>query len=239
MKNNLTGRTAFAVLCAFVLAATVVAKEELPETTTDGLVLMKNTKMRAVYVKPNATLDGYTKIALLDCYVAFRKNWQRDYNSDVIDLSRKVSADEMDKIKTELAAEFREVFTKVLQDRGGYEMTDKGGDDVLILRPALVNLDVTAPDISSPGMTRQVVASAGQMTLYMEFFDGATGDIIARVIDPEADDRAGFAKIANSVTNRAAADRILTEWADALRKKLDEVKAATAANAAPAAKATN
>jgi hypothetical protein len=216
-----------AAMCALSLAMSAAAKDKLPETTTDGLVLQKGTKMRAVYVKPGASLAGYSKIGLLDCYVAFTKNWQRDQNDDAIDLSRKVSTEDMDKIKTKLAAEFRTVFTKELQEKGGYAMTDKGGEDVLILRPAIVNLDVNAPDLDSPGMTREIVASAGEMTLYMEIFDGATGDIIARVIDPEADNRGGFAMAANSVTNKAAADRIIRAWADTLRKALDEVKGQT------------
>ena len=231
MRGIKTGQFFLAVLCAMAFATSAGAKEELPQTTTDGLVLLKDTKMRAVYVKPGATLAGYSEIGLLDCYVAFRKNWQRDHNDDVIDLSRKVSAKEMDEIKTKLAELFREEFTKELQERGGYTMTDKGGDNVLILRPAIVNLDVTAPDIDSPGITRTVVASAGEMTLYMEMFDGATGDIIARVIDPEADGRGGFGmgtgQVANSVTNRAAAQRIIRMWADTLRKALDEVKGQT------------
>lgn len=242
MRGIKTGQLFFAALCALAFASSVVAKEEIPQTTTDGLVLRKDTKMRAVYVKPGASLAGYTKIGLLDCYVAFRKDWQRDHNQDTIDLSRKVTAKEMDEIKTKLAAAFREEFTKVIQEKGGYEMTDKSGEDVLILRPAIVNLDVTAPDIDSPGITREIVASAGQMTLYMELFDGATGDIIARVIDPEADGRGGFGmgtgQIANSVTNRAAAERIIRMWAETLRKALDEVKGqerpATATNTTPA-----
>lgn len=224
MRVMRKGGLLLAAMCALSLAMSAGAKDKLPETTTDGLVLQKGTKMRAVYVKPGASLAGYSKIGLLDCYVAFRKNWQRDHNDDVIDLSRKVSTEDMEKIKTKLAEEFRAVFTTELQDKGGYEMTDKGGEDVLILRPAIVDLDVAAPDVDSPGMTRSIVASAGEMTLYMEIFDGATGDIIARVIDPEADNRSGFAMSANSVTNKAAADRIIREWADTLRKALDEVK---------------
>jgi hypothetical protein len=84
------------------------------------------------------------------------------------------------------------------------------------------------------------------MTLYMELFDGATGDIIARVIDPEADGRGGFGmgtgQVANSVTNRAAAERIIRMWAESLRKALDEVKGevrpATATNTTPVPGAT-
>lgn len=34
----------------------------------------------AIYVKPGASLEPYSKIALLDCYVAFAKDWEKEYN---------------------------------------------------------------------------------------------------------------------------------------------------------------
>ena len=78
-------------------------------------------------------------------------------------------------------------------------------------------------------MTRGVVASAGQMTLFMELYDSSTGDIIARVIDPQAADRGGFAMMASSVTNTAEAKRIIRKWAETLRSHLGELdKAVTA-----------
>ena len=206
------------VTCAF-------AAEELPATTPDGLELVSGTKVRAVYAKPGATLEPYTKIALLDCYVAFRKDWDRDYNRDV-GLDRRVHADDMEKIKSRLAEEFKTVFTDELA-KGGYEIVDHTGDDVLIVRPALINLDVTAPDVQSASMTRTYVSSAGSMTLYMELYDSVTGDIIAKVMDPEGSDRGGIGMAANRVTNKAEADRILRKWAALLRSHLGTVRDAT------------
>lgn len=68
------------------------------------------------------------------------------------------------------------------------------------------------------------------MTLYMELYDGRTGDIIARVVDPEAlgDD---FWQVRNSVTNLADADRVLRRWATLLSDHLAAMKAAPAAKA--------
>ena len=91
------------------------------------------------------------------------------------------------------------------------------------MRPAIMNLDITAPDIQGASQTRGVVASAGQMTLFMELYDSSTGDIIARVIDPKAADRGGFAMMASSVTNKAEATRIMRVWADTLRSHLGEL----------------
>jgi len=68
-----------------------------------------------------------------------------------------------------------------------------------------------------------VVASAGQMTLYVELYDSVTNTLLPRVIDPEADNR-GLAGVASSVTNKVAADQILRRWADTLRKHLEAVQ---------------
>jgi hypothetical protein len=77
-------------------------------------------------------------------------------------------------------------------------------------------------------MSRTLVASAGQMTLYLELWDSATNTILARIMDPQADPgMGGMAQVASSVTNKAAADRILREWAVKLRKHLDAVHGKT------------
>lgn len=220
-RNWVTALTlALAILCGAPLAA----KEKLPQVS-DGLQLMKHTKLRAVYMKPGVTLEKYNKIALLDCYVEFEKNWQRDYNEDVVGLEQRVTTEDMDRIKKEVAEEFRKVFTEELEKKGGYPIVDNAAEDVLVLRPAIINLDVTAPDTMSPGMSMTIVASAGQMTLYLELYDSLSSDLIARIIDPEAERGTGMAEIGNSVTNTAAADRIMRRWADILRSHLGAVKA--------------
>jgi RNase H-fold protein (predicted Holliday junction resolvase) len=97
---------------------------------------------------------------------------------------------------------------------------------VLLLRPALLNVEVNAPDIMTAGISRTVVRSAGQMTLYLELWDPSTKTLLARVEDAREDDQA-FGQMANRATNKAAADQILREWAEELRKRLDTVRGKT------------
>jgi hypothetical protein len=217
--------TWFAVVLV-MLAGPLVSADDLPAVTEDGLHLVPNTQVRAVYAKPGADLREYDKIALLEVYVAFRKNWQRDHNREAVGLEGRVSDKDMQEIRQHLAEEFEKVFIDELSTKGGHEMVKQGGDGVLILRPAIVNLDITAPDTMEAGMARTFAASAGQMTLYLELYDGKTGDIIARIIDPEA---AGDHRIqwSNRVTNKAEADRIIRRWAKLLNDHLVEVKSAT------------
>lgn len=215
-------RNSAAIILSLLMASTVLAKDSLPEVSHDGLHLMKDTKLRAVYMKPGANLDEYDKVALLACYVAFQKNWQRNYNDQTLDLMDRITDQDMKKIRDTLAAQFNKVFTEVLT-KGGHQMVTEGGSGVLIVQPAIVNLEITAPDTMAPGEAT-FSANAGQMTLYMQLHDGKTGDIIARIIDPEAVG-GDFAEIRNSVTNMADADRVLRRWATILNDHLEAVAA--------------
>ena len=225
-----TYRKVAAVLAFSVVAfaaGPAMAADELPQTTPEGMELLKQTRSRVTYAMPGASLQQYKRVALLDCYVAFAKNWERDYNRDV-SMGRRISAEDMEEIKASLAEEFSKVFTKELTE-AGHEIVDHAGEDVLVVRPAIINLDVTAPDVGGAGWSRVVVRSAGQMTLYMELFDSATGAIIARVMDAQASDH-GFAMQANRVTNRAEADQILRGWAKELAEHLGAVREETTAD---------
>jgi hypothetical protein len=206
------------------LSASVHAdKQELPEVTEDGLHRVPDSKLAIVYAEPSASLAGYERVQLLDAYVAFKKNWERDQRSRSAQPLR-VTSNDVEKIKTALAEEFNEVFRQVLEE-GGYPVVDQGGDDVLLIRPAIINLDISAPDTPRSGRTMTYVSSAGEMTLYIEAYDSVTGDLIAKALDRKADRRNdGFYTWSNSVTNRAAAQRILKGWATILLNALNEAK---------------
>ena len=136
--------------------ASVLAKEAPPETTPEGLVLQKNTKSRIVYMKPGATFAQYNRVAILECLVDFEKDWQKDYNNSRRGLEGRVSDKDVERMKTGLAAEFKKVFTDELQNKGGYQVVGSAAPDVLVLRPALLNVEVYAPDIMTAGINATV-----------------------------------------------------------------------------------
>jgi len=205
-------------------AGTAIAKqEELPQITEDGLHRVADSKMAIVYAEPGADLAQYERIQLMDAYVAFKKNWARDQRSRSADRLSVTSRD-VEKIKNDLAKEFQQVFRKTLED-GGYEIVDEAGEDVLLVRPAIINLDVNAPDTMRAGRSRSYTSTAGEMTLYIEIYDSITGDLIAKALDRKADtSRQSYYTWTNSVTNKAAAKRILQGWADILLDALNEAK---------------
>lgn len=219
--------------CLFVsfglaFAPALGAQEKPPEVTPEGLQLQKHTKSRLVYVRPGASLAQYRRVAILDCLVEFEKDWQRDYNRSRVGLAGRVNDDDVERMKTALADEFKKVFVQVLQEKGGYEVVDVAAADVLVLRPALINVEVNAPDLMEPGWGRTVVRSAGQMTLFLELWDSTSSTLLARVLDAEEAD-SGFAQAANRVYNKAEADRLLRKWASELREHLDAAQQGSAA----------
>jgi len=209
-----------AIFVAVSVSGPVSAKDKLPEVDSDGLHLVKDSKVYAAYAKPGADLSAFDKVMLDDCFVSFAKNWQKEYNLDQIGLDGRITDKDAEVIKKRLADEFAKVFTKELTKKG-FPVVTQTGSGVLVLRPALINVDVVKPDVGPMSMQTTMVRSAGSMTLYMEMYDSATGTLIARVIDPQGDDE-GFARVANRVTNEAAADRILIHWAELLAKRLGE-----------------
>lgn len=211
---------ALIVGCALTLTVPrfTVWADDAPASSKDGLELKTKTDSRLVYVRPGATFNQFDKVAILDPYIEFSKDWLQEYNRRV-SVSRQIRDRDLETAKESLSKQFKKVFAQELS-RGNYQVTDSGGPGVLVLRPALVNIAVSAPDLMTPGRTRVYAQSAGSMTLYLELWDAQSNTILARIVDAQSD-RQPFAQRTTTVTNRAAADRIMTMWAQELRKKLD------------------
>lgn len=209
-------------IVALLFAGAALAKDDMPDVTEDGLMRIDSKNVDAVYWLEGATLEGYNKVLIMDPQVAFRKNWQRDYNRTATPgVSRRVTPDDMEKIKQGLADEFVSVFKEVLGE-AGYDVVAEPAEDVLVLRPAIVDLDVTAPDLGSSMRDRTYTTSAGRMTLYMDLFDSVTGAKIGTVIDGQKARDTGMMTWSSGVKNRQEARRILRKWSGLLSNALDE-----------------
>jgi len=140
-----------------------------------------------------------------------------------VGLDGRVTDQDVTRIKDGLSAEFKKEFTKVMTENG-HEVVTEPASDVLILRPAILNLVVNAPDVRSMSMSRTYVADPGQMTLYLELYDSVSSTKLALIMDAVDIGRmAPNMSYANKVTNIAAADRVLKSWAKEISGHLGEV----------------
>ncbi|MGH7949677.1 MAG: DUF3313 family protein [Candidatus Binataceae bacterium] len=134
----------------------------------------------------------------------------------------------MDEIRAKLAEQFASVFRDELETKGGYQIVDVAAPDVLVVSPAIIDLDITASGGASAGRSRTFATSAGKMTLVLEMFDSTTGEVLARAADRRAGRDTGVMTWQNAATNKSEATRILRVWAVALREALDALRGADA-----------
>ena len=225
MKINLNvlAKTLLVLVCVVSVNTVSAKKSKPPETSHDGLVLVKKSKVDIAYALPGADLSGYSKVMLLKPHIAFIKNWQRDQNRSTH--TGRVSDKDMQRMISRGKDLFGHVFFDVLEENG-YPVVSEAGADVLLVRPAIINLDVAAPDIRTAGRSTTYSASAGQATLYVELYDSVTGQILARATDRKVDrnNDIRWTMSRSSVSNQADATRALKYWAELLVKALDNAK---------------
>lgn len=207
------------------MTAAMAASKKAPEEW-DGLKKVSRKGIDLVYLLPAADFKGYTNVMIDPVEVQFNKNWQRDMN-DTIDITRKVDADDIKRIRDALSKMVMEGFAKELTSNG-YPVVTEPSASTLVIQPAIVNLYVNAPDIPSAGRVRTYTTSTGEMTLVLEVRDSVTGQALARAVDRQ-EDQNNFNSLqwTNSVTNAADADLAIRYWAKKLREGLDRVTGKT------------
>lgn len=218
------GGTILKASCLCVAVFLGACANQPPPVSEDGLVLVPSQGSATIYRRPGAELKGYTEFGLGACSVSFKRNWLRDQNSRTLDLSNRVTQKDVDRIKDTLAGQCDTYLREALLEDPAYTLVDAfaDGEAVLIIRPAITNLDVAAPDIQGTGIQRSYTTSAGEMTLNLELIDATTGEVLVRAYDRKRDPDTNFMQWTNSITNQAEANRILKDWASRLRAGLDQ-----------------
>jgi hypothetical protein len=209
--RTVLGAALAAALC--VSCASETSTRNL-EVTHDGLERVPNSRVERAWVKPGVDFSQYTEVGLLDCFVSFKRNWRMNHQG--------VRTRDMERIKTALSEEFRTVFTDSLKS-SGFPVVEQAAEHVLLIRPAIIDLDVAAPQTNSGGRSDSFTASPGVMTLVIELYDSESNEILARAIDRQRARNVGGIRWTTTGTNRQAARKILKRWADLLVSRLDEV----------------
>mgnify|MGYP001820279938 CR=1 FL=1 len=205
---------ALLVLMAVPPCAVGDEPDEAVVVTSEGLQLMPGSEdIEQVWMKPGVDLSKYRSVYLVEPSVVFKKNWLRDQNRG--HPSMRVRPSDME----DIAADIKALFTKVLTEEllaAGYTFSEVRDHDVLIIKPAILKLDVNAPDVQVPNVTDVLTSTAGSMTLYMELYDSVSEELLVKVVDPTADPEAGIGHWQRKVANRAAFERMMKPWAKAL-----------------------
>jgi hypothetical protein len=196
------------------------ATQQRGPTEWDGLVRQPGTRVDAVFIKPDAEIPSYANIILAPASVQFARNW--DPNRGGRSGTGRLNSDDIVAIKDNFATMFGDVFRQELT-AGGYKVVTEPGPDTLLVVPAIIDLFITAPDMTSAGRTRTYTANSGRATLVLELRDSVTGEILARIVDARSGRSSSVMTITNRATNTADAQRAMRTWARALLDALDSL----------------
>jgi Protein of unknown function (DUF3313) len=216
-SSRVIGATAF----TFVLAvgAPLMAAAQASSSPFPGLELVNSKNVDRLYRRADVDVSAYDKILISQPVVEFSKNWNpRNYGTFGL------SSVQLKKIRVDLADLAKSTFAKVLAD-GGYQIVTAAGDGVLEITPNIINLYISAPDTQAAGRSRTYTMDAGSMTLALDVSDSVTGTLLAVAYDSKRDLGARRLQWTTSVSNRAAASRILTGWAQQVKRELDAARA--------------
>jgi hypothetical protein len=209
---------AAALMLGLTVTSPSVTAADSSSSPFPGLELVDSKNVDRLYRRPDLDVSAYGKILIGEPVVEFSKNWNpRNYGTYGL------SAAQLKKIRVDLADLAKDTFAKVL-GAGGYEVVTEAGDGVLEIIPSIVNLYITAPDTMTAGRSKTYAMDAGSMTLALQVSDSVTGTLLAVVYDHKRDP-SGRMQWSTSVSNRAAASRTLSAWAEQLKRELDAARA--------------
>lgn len=219
IRARLLHRLAVVVISSVVASCAMSGKQPLPDVTEDGLQKVAIKGIDVAYVRPGSSLAPYKQLLLDPADVAFSKDWDPEKTGSRM----KLTEEEREKIRSDLATLFTKTFKAELE-KGGYPVVDRPGPDVLRVAAGLIDVYINAPDVMTPGRTRTYVANAGRMTLIAELRDSETGAVLARVADQREAREDISLQLSNSVENSAEARAMIANWARILRSRLDAVR---------------
>jgi hypothetical protein len=211
-------RAAFAAVLVLGVLLPSIAAADPPSSPFLGLELVVSKNVGTLYRRPDVDMSAYSKIMFGEPAVEFAKNWNpRNYGNFGL------SATQLKKIRTDLAAMAKSTFAKVLGE-GGYEIVAEAGDGVLYITPNITDVFINAPDVQGPGRTRTYTMDAGSATLALQVNDAVTGTLLVVAFEKR---RSGPTTMrwTTSVSNRAAASAMLKGWAEQLKRELDAARA--------------
>ena len=204
----------------FSMIVPLSALAEDADTQFENLVTVDDSKVAVAYIDPQADFSVFDSVMILDTYVAFRSGWERDQRRGT--RGTRVSARDMERIKTRVSELFNSVFIDVLEADDGFKIVSEPDYNVLLIRAAIIDLDVTAPDTNSAGRSRTYTADSGAATLYIELYDSVSGQIIGRAFDRQAARNQGsMMRWTTRASNTADARRVFRSWATQLRGFLE------------------
>jgi len=211
-------RTALLALLFAGLAAGCATQEPqappAPQAGPEGLVAVSSGRVDHLYVRPGKELAGYRKVLLDPVAVELNNDWVKQRHGSNYRIQptypRYKDADEVARetataVSTSLAKAFR---------AAGFEIVEAPGTEVMRVSAKVADLFINAPDIVSPGYTRNATRDAGDAYLALDARDSASGKALARIQHHAIARETPRGNVASDPANTLWMETWFQRWAD-------------------------
>jgi hypothetical protein len=188
---------------------------------TDGLVRVPSRRVGGSYLRPGASLRGYSKLRIVFTGVEYERPPTRARSGPSGTGANYALTPQQ---QARLERYFHETFERELAASPDFEVAAAPGAGVLDVRGSIVDLVVQVPSDTRTS-DRSFVRRAGEMTLILDASDSQTGEVLVRLADRRVISQSGdFHLYGNDSVNQSAAVRkAFARWARLLRERLEEL----------------
>ena len=223
MKKILAG------VFVMIIASVAVQAQEKTLATVEGaadLERVKRARFRETYVNTEVDFTRYSKLLLGDAYFDYRDVGEpQRYRSSMMTTGSRAAFSISNEERERFEQVVDEAFTKELSKSKVFEIVESLDENTIIMRGAVVDIIFSVPP-GFDGRSKIYLSSVGDATLVMEFLDGKTGEVLARVAERRAIGSQHVAAVALP-TNQANVWHDVRRWArDSARRLRSELESA-------------
>ena len=206
----------FVSLAIVALAAGCAADPPPNETTPDGLVRVPARSVGGVYRARDASFNQYQRLILEPPSIAFVEDWAKNHPE--------VSPKEIARLRAEAVELLHDEFTRELVKRGPFEFADEPGADVLLVSPAIEDLNILAPAVSGE---RYVTGRPITFKLSGDLRDSQSGRVVGRVIiyHPPEQNAKNELHISSRTTIAREQRKVYIDWSRLVHEAINIAKA--------------
>ena len=211
-------RTALLALLFIGFSGCATPPAEPPQASLDtgpeGLVGVSSGRVDQLYVRPGSDIAGYRKVLLDPVTVELNGDWVKQRHGSNYRIQpvyprskapEEVSRETATAVSASLARAFR---------ASGFEIVETPANDVMRVSAKVADLFINAPDIVSPGYTKNATREAGDAYLSLDARDSVNGKALAKVQHHAIARETPRGNVANDPANTLWMEALFQRWAD-------------------------
>jgi hypothetical protein len=197
-----------------IAAACATPDAPAPQAGPDGLIDVPSGRLDELHVLPGKQLAGYRKVILDPVGVQLRSDFIKQQHGNNYRIQPTYPRyKDVEQVTKEATIAVADSLAKAFRAKG-FEIVDTPAAGVMRVSAKVTDLFVNAPDIVSPGYTRNVTRDAGEATLSLEARDALDGKVLARMQHHAIARETPRGNIANDPANTLWMETLYQRWAD-------------------------